>query len=72
MTDILLVGCGKMGRALLDKWISKDSFNVAVINPSRKGAPKNIDWFDSPGKLDHAFHPDLVVFAIKPQSMAQK
>ena len=61
MPDILLVGCGKMGSALLRRWkelgIAK---NISVVEPAQgMSAPPD------------SFKPDIVVFAVKPQVLPE-
>lgn len=76
---LLLVGCGKMGGAMLQGWLksglSKEA--VMVVDPDRAGAmdmlpmlkPTNIvaDIADLPGGLT----PSFIVLAVKPQFMDQ-
>jgi pyrroline-5-carboxylate reductase len=68
-TKILLVGCGKMGGALLRGWRREASFEIAVVDPSAPQDAAEIMWADAPEKIDPAFVPACVVFAIKPQQM---
>jgi pyrroline-5-carboxylate reductase len=71
-TKLLLVGCGKMGGALLQR--VADKVSACVVEPS--GIPaglqsiRNVAWVDAVDKVDLAFIPDIVIFAIKPQQMA--
>lgn len=71
---LLLVGCGKMGAAMLSGWLDSGiaAAGVAVVDPV--GAPgysandrvavyRTMDAL--PGELD----PEVVVFAVKPQQM---
>lgn len=69
---LLLVGCGKMGGAMLAGWLDRQvTDKVLVVEPS--GAP---DFKDRPGvtvvsdlAAAGTFNPDVVVFATKPQVM---
>jgi len=70
MTNILLVGCGKMGGAMLRGWQADTSNNIVIICPSPKPESANMRWIDTPDKLDPAFTPDVIVLALKPQQMA--
>lgn len=69
--SLLLVGCGKMGSALLRGWIAgrtAERFVVvepAGLPPGFAGAP--IAWHESAESLPDALVPDAVVFAVKPQ-----
>ena len=72
---LLLVGCGKMGSAMLTGWLERGSAaEVVVVEPagasvapfaSRPGVTCVADVTGvAPG-----YRPDVVVFAVKPQSM---
>ncbi len=67
---LLLVGCGKMGRALLDGWLaSKMVAHVDVVEPGTASVPEDarVSHYltaDQPSEM-----PDVVVLAVKPQSM---
>jgi pyrroline-5-carboxylate reductase len=72
---LLLVGCGKMGGALL-RGITSSRFasEIAVIEPSAPppdDVQKNVIWRSSPEALAPAFAPDAVIVAVKPQSIAE-
>ncbi len=67
---VLLVGCGKMGGALLTGWLRAGTVDrVDVVEPQAEQVP------DDPAVVRHdrledvaaALKPDMVVFAIKPQ-----
>lgn len=71
---LLLVGCGKMGGALLNGWLTAGSAEqVAVIEP----AGLSDGFRDRPGVTGYpdaasvpaSFVPDVVVLAVKPQMM---
>jgi pyrroline-5-carboxylate reductase len=72
--SILLIGCGKMGGALLRGWIRQKAVRVIVVDPAPQPrdlkAAKKITWLNSPDKINPAFRPDAIVLAIKPQMMA--
>ncbi len=73
-TRILLVGCGKMGGAMLRGWLGRGvaAADVCVVEPSDAAAGLRdelgievvADAGDAAG-----FGPDIVVFAVKPQGM---
>jgi pyrroline-5-carboxylate reductase len=71
--EVLLVGCGKMGQALLAGWLGCDCIGRAlVIEPA--GAPalaqdRKVEWLAGPADLAPDYRADLVVFAVKPQMM---
>ena len=77
MTEtVLLVGCGKMGGALLGGWLDRgvDREAVAVVEPTapdRVSARFGVAVVSAPDALDGEFAPDVVVFAVKPQGMAE-
>jgi pyrroline-5-carboxylate reductase len=69
---IVLVGCGKMGTAMLRGWIAGGvASRFFVVEP--EGVPPglatapDIDWHGTPETLPSEFAPDAVVFAVKPQ-----
>src|SRR3546814_16288444 len=69
---LLLVGCGKMGGALLSGW--RDSGiaggGIAVVEPAGvEHAGADVRVVAGPGDLPAGFDPEVVVFAVKPQQM---
>ena len=69
---LVLVGCGKMGTAMLRGWAAAGvASSCAVVEPA--GVPAGfesaaeIDWYSSPQELPTELRPDAVVFAVKPQ-----
>lgn len=76
VTRVLLVGCGKMGSALLAGWLERglDPAGVVVVEPGPVArdafAPKGVAVVDGAAAIDGAFAPDVVVLAVKPQVMA--
>ena len=75
---LMLVGCGKMGGALLAGWLDR-GFNAAQIRvidtaPATAEAVRAahaVTVWEAPEAIDPAFAPDVVVFAVKPQSMEE-
>lgn len=72
---LLLVGCGKMGGALLKGWLDGvlSPANVTVIEPFAAEAVRDtykVAVVDDLGALGEDYSPDIVVFAVKPQGMA--
>ena len=72
---LLLIGCGKMGGAMLSGWLESGiaGGGVVVLDPmgagafaGRAGVTVHSDLDSLPGGLD----PEVVVFAVKPQQMA--
>lgn len=74
---LLLVGCGKMGSALLHGWLRRGLpvRDVLVVEPDgaireRVRAQHDVVAVAAPEMLPSGFAPRAIVFAIKPQSMA--
>jgi pyrroline-5-carboxylate reductase len=69
---LLLIGCGKMGGAILQRAAANAS--TYVVDPLPPGdAVRNlpdVTWVDQADKLPSSFVPDLVLVAIKPQQIA--
>jgi len=70
---LLLVGCGKMGSAMLEGWLASgvSASNIVVVEPAAGGAlPEPSPRFVAePAVIGSDFAPTVVVFAIKPQMM---
>ncbi len=69
---LLLVGCGKMGAALLSGWVESGAAGRFVVVepaglPRRFASLGEISWHSSPATLPADLEPDAVVFAVKPQ-----
>ena len=63
-TRLLLVGCGKMGSALLGGWKANKEFEITVLDPSFP------DAYKTPSEIpDKSF--DIIVLATKPQVMTE-
>ena len=71
MSKILLVGCGKMGGAMLDGWLDQGvkTSDVAVIEPSGEIGRVGVAVAKDINGLPAGFTPDVVVLAVKPQMM---
>ena len=75
MSSILLVGCGKMGSALVDGWLSegRDPASITVIEPQLTSlatlVERGVQALASDQDLPGAFAPELILFAVKPQVM---
>ena len=67
---ILLVGFGKMGKALCEGW--QKNFSITVIDPHPSQPPQQgIDFFNDPASLKSDYRPDAIILAVKPQSFAE-
>jgi len=74
MTKILLVGCGKMGGALLAGWINRGvaAANVVVVEPNPvSDLPAGLRQVADAAAIPADFVPDIVMLAVKPQAMDQ-
>ncbi|MGE5505756.1 MAG: pyrroline-5-carboxylate reductase [Actinomycetota bacterium] len=72
MTNVLLVGCGKMGTAMLAGWLEMglDPEGIVVVEPSGTMPPSDTVVV-GPDQIPADFVPDVVVLAVKPQVMEQ-
>ncbi len=75
MTRVLLVGCGKMGSALLSGWLDRGAApaDVVVVEPGEAAAAfasRGVSVVAAAETVPAAFRPDVVVLAVKPQVMA--
>lgn len=70
---LLLVGCGKMGSAMLEGWLEQGlkPADLAVIEPNDANRPKIAGAAAVPSvdELPAGFVPDIAVLAVKPQAM---
>ncbi len=73
MSKILLVGCGKMGSALLAGWLEQGIAreDMMVVEPSAVGVLLGIPAVHGDHEIPDSFIPDVVVLAVKPQVMAE-
>jgi pyrroline-5-carboxylate reductase len=71
MAKLLLVGCGKMGGALLSGWLSKGIApeDVLVAEPGSLTLPSSVRVIADATQTPDSFRPDIVVLAVKPQLM---
>lgn len=71
MTHLLLIGCGKMGSALLNRWKQSPAItHFDVIDPSQTHANESsIQWHRHLNELPAQARPDVVVLAVKPQQL---
>ena len=64
--NLLLVGCGKMGQALLTRWLERHLCQqIYVIEPAAIEA--DVPHVQLLGDIPPTYKPDVVVFAVKPQ-----
>lgn len=75
-TGLILVGCGKMGGAMLRGWLDGGvpAEDLVVVEPSRASLGDlaevpGLTIVDSASDLPDDLHPRIVVLAVKPQAM---
>ena len=76
LPTVLLIGCGRMGGALLRGWLERDlAERYVVVEPAVGLRPQTLSphvaFFASPDHLDPAIKPAVAVIAVKPQAMAE-
>ena len=71
MGKLLLVGCGKMGGAMLDGWLSRGlaAGDVLVAEPVEALRPKKPGLHAVGSTSEISETPEIVVLAVKPQTM---
>lgn len=63
MPSVLLVGCGKMGGAMAQRWQEKKICSkLVIVDPASSGIASVKD-------VPSTFKPQVIVFAVKPQSL---
>jgi pyrroline-5-carboxylate reductase len=69
---ILLVGCGKMGSAMLGGWITRGVApeTILVVEPHPPSLPTGVRAFASAADLPADIVPQTIILAVKPQVMA--
>ncbi len=67
LPPLLLVGCGKMGGAMLAGWRERGLSEVIVVDPNLPEAPAGTRLVRDPSAIPPAFSPAAVVLATKPQ-----
>ncbi len=72
----LLVGCGKMGGAMLKGWIDQGAAaeSVTIVEPDAVAADRTRTEFGvhavaGPDALAEGYSPEIVIFAVKPQGL---
>ncbi|MFT4799672.1 MAG: pyrroline-5-carboxylate reductase [Candidatus Azotimanducaceae bacterium] len=65
-----MVGCGKMGSALLARWLDQTDFTFTVVSPSGRDVPEGVKMVRTPDALK-GIQFELVVIAVKPQVIAE-
>jgi pyrroline-5-carboxylate reductase len=73
LPPILLVGCGKMGGAMLDGWLEQGLDSAVVVEPNAAGAARfagRATVIPNAESIPAGFAPAALVLAIKPQEAA--
>jgi pyrroline-5-carboxylate reductase len=70
--SLILVGCGKMGTAMLRGWIAGNAASRFLVVEPEGGPPGlpcsgSVEWYTETGTLPDDLVPDAVIFAVKPQ-----
>ncbi len=73
--NLLLIGCGNLGKALLSSWVASLRYqHVVVVEPSLNAQAEfqtqaNITFVPDPQQIPDTFVPDAIVIAVKPQQL---
>lgn len=71
---LLLMGCGKMGGAMLDGWLKSGivAAGVSIVDPYQNESYVNnsdITYYDNATDVPDDLNPEVVILAVKPQQM---
>jgi pyrroline-5-carboxylate reductase len=67
LPPLLLVGCGKMGGAMLAGWRERGLSETIVVDPNLPEAPSGTTLLRDPAAIPTDFAPAAIVLATKPQ-----
>ena len=70
LPDLLLIGCGKMGGAMLSGWLERGLSRAVVVEPFAQSAAAfagRATVVPDAAAIPADFRPGAVIFAIKPQ-----
>ncbi len=74
-TPLLLAGCGKMGRAMLEGWLDRGmaAADIHVVEPNESAVAElraiGVQAVSSTDQLPGDLSPAVILFAVKPQAM---
>lgn len=73
VTSLLLVGCGNMGGALLERWKqSSAASRIDIIDPTHRQKNESaICWHANLESLPVDYAPQVIILAVKPQQLAE-
>ena len=74
MGKLLLVGCGKMGGAMLDGWLARGlrAADIVVAEPVEAIRPRHAGVRVVSSSVEMAETPEIVVLAVKPVCSASR
>jgi len=67
---ILLIGCGKMGGAMLAGWVERGATEIVAVEPNANAGGVGARFVHDAAAIPAGFAPGIVVLAIKPQEAA--
>lgn len=68
---VLLVGCGRMGGALLAGWLERGLAPSIAVDPARPDVAPGVTLVGQAEEIPAGFEPAAVVLAVKPQNAAE-
>jgi len=68
--SLLMIGCGKMGGALINRWTQELSHKVTIVDPALTQAPAKTTLLTNIEALGDAQF-DIIVISVKPQLIAE-
>lgn len=71
--NLLLIGCGNMGGALLNGWQTAGLIRQALVVEPKASNPSRsiVSYISTPSEIPAAFTPAMIVLAVKPQALAE-
>ncbi|PYD47096.1 pyrroline-5-carboxylate reductase [Novacetimonas pomaceti] len=69
LPSVLLVGCGKMGGAMLQGWLAEGLAPSVIVDRHRDSVPAPHRLVRDVTDLPADFQPDLIILAMKPQKV---
>ena len=73
MSNVLLVGCGHMGSALMESWLNLKLYSFTIVDPFnskkllKKYKKNKVQVLDKPPSQNQIIKYDIIIFAVKPQ-----
>ena len=69
MNNILIIGCGHMGTALLNTWLNKTKNSFTIVDPIRykilnRKYKKKINCFNNISQINYFIKFDIVILAV--------